>query len=446
MSRAIDDEKEYVEKFTEYLKYQSISTDPAYEDQVISCAQWVRDLFGGTPFQVEILETAKHPVVLASYIKGKDYPTYMFYGHYDVQPVDPLDEWGSPPFEPAIRDGSIIARGAQDNKGQSYYTIRAICDFVREHDPDFNIKVLIEGEEEIGSPSMEEFLTLYEDKVKTDYIFLVDSETYSLEKPTVPISVRGLITFEIIARVARSDMHSGLCGGAVRNPMRLCLDLFKDVWDADGHITIPGFYEGIRTFTDEERSQILSDVPDEEYYEATGIECPIRESGYTPLESTGQRPTVEINGFEGGYTGPGFKTVIPAQCMMKVSCRLIAGQDPEHVRRVVSQYLLERVPDGAHVEIRHMDAGRGVAADINDPMLGKIKSAYETVLKKETKLSCSGGSIPLVDQLANGTGGKPFFLGLGLSEDLIHAPNENISTERLRLGYEIITNLLTQLN
>lgn len=434
-----------LEKFFELLRIPSVSADPAYHGDVLRCADWLEAYLADLPMEVERLELAGNPTILASYMVSEELPTYLIYNHYDVQPPDPVDEWGSSPFEPRVEDGKVIARGASDNKGQLFYVLSAIRAYLKDKPTlGFNLKLMIEGEEEIGSPCLAELMEKYADKLACDRIFIVDCNMDSWETPCVNMSSRGLIALEVCASVAEKDLHSGLAGGAVCNANRALLQML-DVWDEKGFVKIPEFYRDVQKLADKEKEKLLQ-VDDEQVmrdlcaYSKGGCE------GKTLQECQGTLPTFEINGMVGGYIGDGIKTVLPAKASAKISCRLVANQDPAHIFTIVEKWLRDRAPEGVKVTINRFEGARAYRVDFNDPVSEVLLAALSEATGKKTYCSMGPASIPLIVDLAKGLNAKAYYTGVGMASDCIHAPDENFSIDQLEAGYRMITALLTKLN
>lgn len=444
--------KQYQEKaealqqeFFQYLRFQSISTDPDYKDDVLNCMEWVKKFLLNAGMQVETWETTGYPVIFASHCEaGAEKPTVLFYGHYDVQPIDPVEEWESPAFEPEVRDGEIYARGAQDNKGQSFYLMAAIRDYMeREGKLPINIKLCIEGEEEIGSPGIATILEKHRESLSADHLIVVDTGMPSLDRPVVTVGIRGMLDFTVEVTGSNTDLHSGSLGGLAYNPNHALVEMLSKLRDEDGRVTLPGFYDGIEEVTAEERA-LLDDQFDEEMFEKTFGSLPRGgEKGYSPIESNWMRPTLEINGIGGGYAGPGFKSVIPAVAQAKISCRLVPGQDAEKIQRAFSKFFAEKKPEGVEVQVHHHE---GIGKALRSSPTGKAPQAcaraITEVFGKDCAFVLEGASIPIAADLAQAAGSDTVLIGLGLPTDKIHAPNEHFGVKRLELGYLMVTQIL----
>lgn len=431
----------WLEQFYTFLRFQSISSEPEHKKSLLECADWVIQFLKEIGFETEIWPTKGHPVIFATDLKaGPDKPTLLIYNHYDVQPVDPLEEWISPPFEPTVREGEIYARGAQDNKGQCFYVLQALK-MLKELTGSLplNIKMCIEGEEEVGSSGLASILQDKKDKLKADYLAIVD---VGIQKPTVPsltLGIRGIVTMDVEMQGSKTDLHSGMVGGIVPNPIHTLVNLLASLRDATGRIAIPEFYRDVKELTQEERSQVSLDFDEKEFSQQMGTTPTGGETKFSPLERAWTRPTLEINGINGGYSGTGFKTVIPAKAFAKISCRLVPGQDPATIGPLVKNYLESHAPPGTTVKV-HLHPGNGKAVRISpdSKVVKGFAQAYEQVFGSPCQFIFDGGSIPIVPELAKASGGEVILLGLGLSSDHIHAPNEHFGIDRVEKGMAIM--------
>lgn len=410
------------------LSFPSISSHPAHKKDVEACADWIFHYLKKHAVPVEKWTSEAPPVIFSSLMADPSKPTLLLYGHYDVQPVEPLDEWISPPFTPTERNGEIYARGAQDNKGQLFYTLQAL---IQLKNPPINIKLLVEGEEEIGSPHLPFILKTHQEKLKADYLAIVDVGMFDKKTPAITLGARGIITFTVEFEGTKGDLHSGTHGGVVYNPLRALVECLSKLHDPlTGRVQVPGFYDDVH----EER---MPNLPfDEHAYLLTfGAPPTGGEKGYTPAERAGLRPTLEINGISGGYAGTGFKTVIPAKATAKLSCRLVPHQNPQDIAEKVATYLTTLAPPGIkiHVDI-HSGGGEAVRANPHSPLVKAFTSAYQEIFGTPPVHLYEGGSIPITATLAKLTGAEPLLVGLGLNDDNIHAPNEHFSSDRIEKG------------
>lgn len=441
-------EQKAIQDYFTFLRFESVSSEPVYKPQLLACADWVVNYLKEIGFKTEVWPTSVHPVIFASYEEaGPEKPTILIYNHYDVQPVDPIEEWTSPPFEPTIRDGEVYARGAQDNKGQCFYTLLALKALKDIHGKfPVNIKLCIEGEEECGSLGLSEILSKKKKDLKADYLAVVDMGIKNPTSPAVTLGVRGIITMDVEARGTKTDLHSGSHGGAVYNPLHALVMIFSKLRDKKGKIKIPGFYSDVEILTEEEKKLIAFDFDEEEYVNTFGTKPTGGEEGFTPLERTWTRPTLEINGLSGGYSGEGFKTVIPAKALAKVSCRLVPNQKPEKIAKKVSTYLEKQAPEGIEIKVKiHEGCGKAVRANPNSKVVQAFSTAYQEVFNKPCSFTYSGGSIPVIEKLSAASQSEVVLMGLGLPGDQIHAPNEHFGLDRIEKGFVIIARTLETL-
>lgn len=438
-------ESDLLKDFFTFLQFPSISTDPNYAPQVLECADWVKKYLMGLGFSVEVWETKRYPTLFASFMKaGPDKPTLLIYHHYDVQPVDPIAEWHSPPFNPVVRNGQVFARGAQDNKGQCFYTLQALKALLeRDGTLPINIKICIEGEEECGSEGLAGLLKTHQRELKADYLAIVDGGIPAADRPAVTLGVRGLVTMEVEVHGSNTDLHSGQHGGVVFNPIHALVQLLASLRDASGKIAIPGFYDEVAECTDAERKQYSFKFDEKQYVTNFGANATGGEKAYSPIERLCIRPTLEINGITGGYTGSGFKTVIPAKASAKISCRLVPGQDPEKTRNLVADYLEKHAPNGVKVHVhRHTGGGPAVRASPFSKVAIAFAQAYSEVFQKPCEFVLEGASIPIIAELVKASGSEMVVLGLGLTSDQIHAPNEHFGVDRIKKGFLIMARVI----
>lgn len=439
--------KEIQTDFFTYLRFQSISTDPQYKNEVRKTAEWLQTYLTKIGLKTELWETIKHPVVYASHLQaGKDRPTVLLYSHYDVQPVDPLDKWKSPPFEPVIRDGEVYARGAADDKGQGFYSIMAIKAFLElAKKSNVNIKLFIEGEEECGSVGSTDILAKKKEALKADHLLIVDIGIPEKGVPAITLGLRGIAAFEVTCKNSNIDLHSGVHGGMVLNPNRALIQLLAKLWDENGKVTIPGFYDAVKVPSQEELALFDKNVDEEMLKKTFGIRSFQREGKYSLWESNTIRPVLEINGIGGGYTGVGFKTVIPSQAKAKISCRLTPDQDPEEIGRCIEAFLKQNVAKGIDLRFEWEHGGKPVRSSPNTPIAKIAAKAYEEVFGKTCKMLLCGATVPIVADLAAASGADTALIGVGLSTDDIHAPNEHFGMDRFEQGFLTIGRILGEL-
>lgn len=445
-------QQEILNDYYTFLKYQSVSSEPQYKEQLLSCVDWIDNYLKKIGFSVEIWPTKRHPVIFASYeMAGPAQPTLLIYNHYDVQPVDPLELWISPPFEPTLRDGEVYARGAQDNKGQCFYVLLALKKLIeRDGTLPINIKLCIEGEEECGSAGLTGILNDKKARLKADYLAVVDLGMVDVKTPAVTLGTRGILTMDVECVGTHTDLHSGSHGGIAFNPIHALIQVLDKVRDESGAITIPHFYDDVAPIIPEEKKQISLNFDPSKYITEFGAEPTGGEIQYSPLERGWTRPTLEVNGINGGYSGEGFKTVIPAKAIAKVSCRLVPNQDPATIGRLVANYLESQAPKGTKIHVHiHEGHGQAVRTNINSQAVQAFAKAYTEVFNTPCEYVYAGGSIPVVTALAAACKGEVVMLGLGLPGDCIHAPNEHFSISRIKQGFasmvRAITNLATNL-
>lgn len=424
--------------YFQFLKFSSISTDPKHKGDIDACCTWLKGYLTNLGLEVELWETSGHPTLFAiNNAAGPERPTLLIYHHYDVQPVDPLELWNSPPFEPTVRDGEVYARGACDNKGQCFYTLAAIEAAGK---LGFNLKLIIEGEEEIGSAGLSKLCEEKAEKLSADYLLVIDVDMPGKNEPGICLGVRGITTLEIEMRNANADLHSGNHGGMAYNTARALMETLVKCWDIEGKVAIPGFLEGMVPITIEELEMLDLEMDEKAYQEQFGIGVLAGGKHANWLE-----PTIEINGFESGYTGDGFKTIIPAVAKCKLSCRLVPGQDPDAMAALVSDFLKAEAVPGLEVNIKMHHGGSAVRTSATTPFVKLCAEALEDVFKKKCRYILTGGSIPIASQLAETSGSEVLFLGMGLPEDAIHSPNEHFGLDRLRQGFLTVLKIFQSL-
>lgn len=441
-------EKELEALFYEFLRYPSISADPAFRPELQACAQWLEKLLKQSGFDVETWNKKDAPVIFAQNLNaGPQCPTLLIYNHYDVQPVDPIDLWESKPFAPKRKGNHIIARGAQDNKGQCFYvlaSLRALMQHAKKLP--VNIKLMIEGEEESGSKSLPALLLEKKEKLKADYLLIVDVGMRNPTTPAVTLGTRGMVCFTVEVTSSHSDLHSGVYGGMVYNPLHALVEILGSLRDANGSIKIPGFYESVLTPTAEELRSISLHFDEQEFLHEVGCLPTGGEKGFSPLERGWLRPTLEINGISGGYGGPGTKTVIPARAIAKLSCRLVPNQDPHAIGERVKRFVEAKATPGVKVHCQiHDGMGKPVRTSPQSALIKALTSACTKVYHKKTEYIYEGASIPIVAELAAASQAEVAFFGLGLATDKIHAPNECFSWDRIENGFIIMCDAISNL-
>lgn len=437
-----------LESLFSILRFPSISTDSSHTGDVRACGEWLISKLSAMGLAAELHETPRHPVVIARNIHVAGRRTVLIYGHYDVQPVDPLALWTSPPFEPVIHDGKIWARGATDNKGQLMAHVLGVEKTLREnHELPVNLIFLFEGEEEIGSPSLASFLLHHCDELKCDVIAISDTGMVAPRVPTLGYGLRGITCCDVIIRGPKGDLHSGLFGGVVANPAAALARLVASMHAVDGRIAIEGFYDQVRPLEDWER-EMWAKVPgvsDADFLAVTGSPGLFGEPGYSSAERTWARPTVEVNGIGGGYQGEGSKTVLPAEAFAKLSFRLVPDQSPKDIMEKVKNHLEWHCPSGVEVEVKPGHDGKPYVTDPNSKFGLAAQAALRASFNAEPVLIREGGSIPIVQTFRDILGSDTLLLGLGMSDAQIHAPNENFPIENFEAGIRLNQVLLVEL-
>lgn len=428
-----------------FLKFKSISSEPEHRDEILACADWVGNYLKKMGFDVELWHTKGHPTVFARFDKaGPSQPTVLIYNHYDVQPVDPIELWKTPPFEPNVRDGEVYARGAQDNKGQCFYVMLALKALFEKYGRlPINVKLCIEGEEECGSVGLSGILKEKSNELAADYLAVVDVGFSAPNKPSITLGMRGIITMDVELQGSNSDLHSGSAGGVAYNPIHALVNILDGLRDHSGKITIPGFYDDVVPVSNVDKTNITLSFDANTYEKAFGAQPTGGEQAFSPHERNWFRPTLEINGINGGYTGCGFKTVIPAKASAKISCRLVPNQNVEKMKKLVTSYLEAKAPGGVKVTVHsHNGGGIAVRADANSEIVRAFAEAYREIFQTPCDYIYSGASIPIVTELAEASGGEVILVGLGLVDDCIHAPNEHFGLDRIENGYLSIARAL----
>jgi len=430
----------FLEELFELIRIPSVSSSESNRSDMISAAEAVKGaLLNAGADKAEIRETSGHPVVYGEKQVDPSLPTILVYGHYDVQPAEPLNLWKSPPFEPEVRDGKIFARGADDDKGQMFMHVKAFEFMVREGTLPCNVKFMIEGEEEIGSPSLKQFCKENSDLLKSDVILISDTTMISMDVPSITTGLRGLSYLQVEVTGPNRDLHSGLYGGAVANPANVLAGMISRLTDEDNRITIPGFYDDVIEASEDERSEMAKAPFDlQAYQDALDIETVDGEDGYSTIERTGIRPSLDVCGIWSGFTGEGAKTVLPSKAYAKISMRLVPNQDSQKIDRMFEDYFKSIAPAGVKVEVRSLHGGQGYVAPIDTPAYQAASKAVEKTFGKKPVPFRSGGSIPIVSDFEEVLGVKSILLGFGLESDAIHSPNENYPLENFYRGIETI--------
>lgn len=425
----------------DFLSKQSISALPEHKRNVKETADWLAEsLINAGIENVQVFETNGHPVVYGDWLHAEEKPTVLVYGHYDVQPVDPLNLWESPPFEPQIRDKKIYARGASDDKGQVFMHIKAVEAILKSTNSlPINIKFCLEGEEEIGSPHLPKFVEENKEKLKADVIVISDTSMMEKGKPTICYGLRGLCGLQINMKGPKGDLHSGLFGGAVQNPITALVELLSTFHNKDGIITVDGFYNKVESLTDEEKAAYEAlNLTDDIFIDQTGVPALYGEKDYSTLERMWVRPTLEFNGIYGGFQGDGIKTVIPSTASCKLTCRLVPNQDPDEIVSLLKTHIENNTPSGVTIDIEIFDKGAPFVTPFDHVAIQTAGQAYEEVYGVPTSYTRGGGSVPIVavfDEILN----LPVVLmGFGLPDENFHAPNEHFHLENYDKGLETL--------
>jgi acetylornithine deacetylase/succinyl-diaminopimelate desuccinylase-like protein len=441
MSEFLEKNKQrFLNELFDLLRIPSVSADSKYRNDVFRAATFIKEkLDHAGADSSEICETEGYPIVYAEKIIDKTKPTVLVYGHYDVQPPDPLNLWTSPPFEPEIRDGRIYARGACDDKGQMYMHIKAFETMMAEGTLPCNVKFMIEGEEEIGSDNLGKFVTANKEKLKADVILISDTGLFSNDVPSITVGLRGLSYIEIEVTGPKRDLHSGMYGGAVANPVNVLCELIASLKDKDDRITIPGFYDDVAELSDEERAA-LAKVPFdvEEYKKSLGVKALRGESGYSPLEHVSIRPTLDVNGMWGGYIGEGAKTVLPSKAFAKISMRLVPNQSSKKITELFKTHFEAIAPPYVTVKVKPHHGGEPAVTPTDSVAYRAASKAFEDAWGKTPIPMREGGSIPIVSLFEKELGLKTVLMGFGLDEDAIHSPDESYMVFNYFKGIETI--------
>lgn len=432
---------QFLKDFFTFLRFKTVSSEEKKTEEMRACVDWLSSELNALSFKTEVWQTSGHPTLFAeNHAAGPFFPTLLIYHHYDVQPVDPESAWLSPPFQPDLREDKIYARGAQDNKGQCFYVLQAIK-MLTELDGKLpiNIKFCIEGEEEIGSGGLSVLLEEKKKELQSDFFAVIDLSLKDAKTPAVTLGIRGIITFDLEVQTLSGDVHSGMHGGVALNPIHVLCHLLDALHTEEGKVAVPHFYDRVKELQEGEKARLCLDFSSEEYEKEMGGKPLGGEKAYTPFERAWLRPTLEINGIFGGYSGEGFKTVIPAKAGAKLSCRLVADQEPEEIAALLSSYLEKLAPEGASVRLTlHEGIGLPAFSQPDSRVVKTLSQAFKTVFGTRCESILSGGSIPVAAKLAKASGGEMVLFGMGLDSDAIHAPNEHFSLDRLEKGILVI--------
>ena len=429
------------EEWASLIRIPSISCKEEHKSDMLRCAERWRELLLAAGAQhAEVMPSEGNPMVYGEYHVADGAPTVLVYGHYDVMPAEPLELWKSNPFEPEVRDGRLYARGADDDKGQSLIQVKAFEYLVKEGKMKANVKFIFEGEEEIGSPSLEPFMIAHRDLLQCDIILVSDTSMIGKDTPSITTGLRGLAYWQMKVTGPNRDLHSGHFGGAVANPINVLCGMLDKVIDADGRITIPGFYDKVLPIPEAER-EMIREIPfdEQKYMQAIGVDALQGEVGYNTLERNSCRPSFDICGIWGGYTGEGSKTVLPSEAFAKVSCRLVANQDHEEISRAFVEYMQQIAPKSVKVEVTPMHGGQGYVCPIDLPAYKAAEVGFEKAFGKKPLAARRGGSIPIIATFEKVLGVKTILMGFGLEQNAIHSPNESMDLEVFENGIVAVT-------
>ena len=433
--------KELMGQLHDFLSIPSVSTDPVHKEDIRQAAGFVEEYLKASHFEkVEVMETEKHPLVYGEWMgAGADASTVLFYGHYDVQPADPLGEWQSDPFQPEVRNGRIYARGASDDKGQVFMHLAVFKAYMETMGTlPVNVKVCIEGEEEIGSENLYQVLQRKKERFTADFAVISDSGMISAGQPTILYGLKGFTGLEFTLQGPSSDLHSGIYGGAVKNPLMAMAQLLASLKNDKEVVQVDGFYDQVEELSEEER-KLIAEVPGEDYRKTTGVEETVSEEGYTAKEHTMARPTLEINGLFGGYQGEGTKTIIPAKATAKLTARLVPGQEPDRIQQLLIDHLEQHTPEGVKLTVKREPlSAKAYKVNPDHPLIRKAAQSLTRAFGKETVYVRMGGSIPVVEWIESVYHMPVILLGFGTPEDRLHSPNESFPLENFDKGMETL--------
>ena len=433
----------YMDEWKEFLRIESVSTDPSYHNECIDCANWLTKHLEALGFETELLETGTKPVVWAQRRGEKTQPTVLYYGHYDVQPPDPLDLWKSKPFEPEIRDGKMFARGSNDNKGQTFYFIKALEALISENKLNNSVTLIIEGEEECGSVGLSKILPDIKDKIAADYLLVCDTLTSSPDIGCITMGLKGIASLEIQLTGPNRDLHSGFHGSLIPNPAEGMSKLLTSLWGEDRNIAVEGYYDEVTGISSEEKKLANeTEFNPDEYQAEFGVYPERGDLSYTPQERSGFRPSIDINGMYSGYIGDGSKTIIPSTATAKLSLRLVPNQDPDKAISLVCEHLEKNVPKGLKLEITEKTShGPALRVDINSEIVEKARQVLTEICPAGVRLSWVGGSVPVLSGVVEVTGAEPLLVGFVLEEDNMHSPNECFGLDQFEKGFLYVASL-----
>lgn len=430
----------FLDELIDLLKVPSVSADPAFSKDVHRAAELLANRLREINIdKVEVCPTAGYPIVYGEKIVDPNLPTVLVYGHYDVQPADPIELWDSPPFEPVIKDGKIFARGACDDKGQMYMHVKAVELMMKTDGLPCNVKFMIEGEEEVGSENLELFVKANKERLKADLVLISDTGMIANDVPSITVGLRGLSYIEVEVTGPKRDLHSGLYGGAVGNPINILCDMIASLMDENKKVNIPGFYDDVLEVSTEERAEMAkAPFSEQAYCDELDIKATLGEAGYSTLERATIRPTLDVNGIWGGYTGEGAKTVLPSKAYAKISCRLVPGQDPDKITALLVNHIENMASDAVKVKVTPHHGGQPYLTPTNFAGYQAAHKAMETTFGKAPIPMRSGGSIPIVAMFEEELGLKSVLMGFGLDSDAIHSPNEHYGVFNYLKGIQTI--------
>ena len=427
----------YIEELKDFLRIPSISTSEQYKKDMLKGADFVAAKLNAAGLKnVKVIKTKVHPLVYADWLNAPGKPTVLIYGHYDVQPVDPISLWDSLPFDPVVRNGKIYARGATDDKGQMYMHIKSVEAYLKTMKKlPINVKFIIEGEEEIGSESLEKFINQNAKFLKCDAVLISDTALYGPGIPTITYGLRGLAYLEVVITGPNRDLHSGTFGGTIANPVNVLAEIISKLMDKNGHITIPGFYDDVVKITKKEKENFKSLVfSEKKFAREIGVKKLKGEKGYSTVERAWARPTLDCNGIIGGFTEEGAKTILPSKAMAKISMRLVPNQDPHKISRLFTKYVKNITPDTVSIKIKDLHGGYPVLTPLDDKATIAGANAMAKAFGKKTVFMREGGSIPIVTVFAKKLKAPSVLMGLGLNTENLHSPNEHFDLKHFHLG------------
>ncbi len=438
----VDQHKDrFINELLDLLRIPSVSTDKKFKGDVVKAADYIRQqLEAAGADQVELCQTEGYPIVYAEKTVDSNLPTVLVYGHYDVQPADPYELWQSPPFEPEIRNGKIYARGACDDKGQVYMHVKALETMLAQDHLPCNVKFMIEGEEEIGSDHLADFVKDNKEKLAADVVLISDTDIIDNENPSITVGLRGMSYMEVEVTGPNRDLHSGMYGGTVANPINVLCQMIASLHDAQGRVNIPGFYDKVKELSQEQRQEINRAPHDDEQYKKTlEVDKLFGEDGYTTPERIGIRPTLDVNGIWGGYTSEGAKTVLPSKAHAKISMRLVPDQDHRQISKLFADHMQAIAPKTVKVKVTAHHGGQAAVVPTDSVAIQAATKAFEEAWGKTPFLTREGGSIPIVSLFQKELGLDSVLMGFGLDEDAIHSPNESYGIFNYLKGIETIT-------